>query len=297
MAEATQTELDDVQAAMAERNFAGALRALDELLEQSPEHGDALYFKAVCLRYLQRFAEAGEVLDALLQSYPNNGRAYQELGHWYRDQGRTEDALTAYTQACQQNPALAAAFNARVQILRKLGRDGEAARVYNQLQHLQRLPKPLVAVMDLMHQGKLLKAEDLCRKFLKKFPRHVEAMRLLADLGVRLGVLDDAEFLLESAVEFEPDNAAVRMDYVQVLRKRQRFEQALAEARNLLDMGPANPQYQSIYAVVSMQTGDFDEALRYFDAILDRVPGDPATLTSKGHALKTRGDVVRIESA
>ena len=140
MAEATQTELDDVQAAMAERNFAGALRALDELLEQSPEHGDALYFKAVCLRYLQRFAEAGEVLDALLQSYPNNGRAYQELGHWYRDQGRTEDALTAYTQACQQNPALAAAFNARVQILRKLGRDGEAARVYNQLQHLQRLP-------------------------------------------------------------------------------------------------------------------------------------------------------------
>ncbi len=283
-------ELDDIQAAMAERNFTAALAALDLLLERTPEHGDALYFKAVCLRYLQRFAQAGEALEQLLNLFPNNGRGHQELGHWYRDQGCLEDALTAYTQACAQNPALGAAFNARVQILRKLGRDDEAARVYEQLQHLQRVPKPLLAAMDLVHQGKLLKAEDVCRNFLRKFPDHVEAMRLLADIGVRLGVLDDAEFLLESAVEFAPGNAAVRMDYVQVLRKRQRFEQALTEARKLLDMGPDNPQFQSVYAVTNMQTGDFAEALRYFDIILDRVPGDPATLTSKGHALKTRGD-------
>lgn len=275
---------------MAAQNFGDALQRLDELLEHAPEQGDALYFKAVCLRYRQQFDQAGDVLARLLKLFPGNGRGHQEQGHWYRDQGRFAEALAAYTQACQLNPSLSASFDARLQILRKLGRDAEAAHAYNQLQHLQRLPKPLIAVMDLVYQGKLLKAEDLCRQFLKKFPHHVEAMRLLADIGVRLGVMDDAEFLLESAIEFDPDNVAVRMDYVQVLRKRQRFEQALTEARKLLDAGPANPQFQSIYAVVSMQTGDFDEALEYFDRILERVPGDAATLTSKGHALKTRGD-------
>ena len=61
-----------------------------------------------------------------------------------------------------------------------------------------------MGVIDLVSQGKLLKAEDLCRKFLRKAPHHVEGMRLLADIGIRLGVLADAEFLLESAHRFEP---------------------------------------------------------------------------------------------
>ena len=40
---------------------------------------------------------------------------------------------------------------------------------------------------------------------------------------MRLGVLDDAEFLLEAALRFEPDNMLTRIDYIQALRKRQKF--------------------------------------------------------------------------
>ena len=39
-----------------------------------------------------------------------------------------------------------------------------------------------------------------------------------------------------------------------------------------------------------MQTGDYATALDGFDQVLAKLPGDPGTLTSKGHALKTRGD-------
>ena len=290
MVEVDHSDIDAAQEALASRDFGRALQLLDGLLADAPDHGDALYFKAVCLRYMQRYAEAGQALDTLLTTYPNIGRAHQELGHWCRDQGRIDEALRAYGHACRLNPALLASFNARLQILRKLGRSEEAAHVYNQLQDMRALPEILLAVTDLIHQGKLLKAEDLCRRFLRKSPKHVVGMRLLADIGVRLGVMDDAEFLLESAVEFEPDNAAARMEYVEVLRKRQRFEKALDEARRLLEIAPTNPQYQSIYAVVSMQTGEFDQALDYFDRILERVPADPGTHTSRGHALKTMGD-------
>ena len=38
-----------------------------------------------------------------------------------------------------------------------------------------------------------------------------------------------------------------------------------------------------------MQTGDYQKALKLFDRVLKRLPGDPYTLTSKGHAYKTRG--------
>ena len=44
-------------------------------------------------------------------------------------------------------------------------------------------------------------------------------MRLLAEIGVRFGALDEAEFLLESAVEFEPDTTQLRLDYIKVLRQ------------------------------------------------------------------------------
>ena len=39
-------------------------------------------------------------------------------------------------------------------------------------------------------------------QFLLAHGNHIEAMRLLAQIGVKLDVLDDAEFLLESIVEF-----------------------------------------------------------------------------------------------
>ena len=220
---------------------------------------------------------------------PVSGRAHQEEGHTYRDSGRPGDALRSYERACRFNPGLVASWREQVRILRHQGRFQQAARVKEQLDYFERLPRPLLAVVDLVGQGKLLKAEDLCRKFLQRAPRHVEAMRLLADIGIRFGVLSDAEFLLESAHQFEPGNVRVHIDYIQALRKRQKFGQALDQSKRLLDTSPENPQFQSIHAIVSMQTGDYDAALSQFDKVLERLPGDPVTLTSKGHAYKTCG--------
>ena len=118
-------------------------------------------------------------------------------------------------------------------------------------------------------------------------------MRLLAQIGLRLGILDDAEFLLESAAAFEPDNIQVRLDYIDVLRKRQKFAHSCEEAEALYKRDPDSPLFQSHLAIESMQTGNYDRAFELFDSVLARLPGDPATLTSRGHALKTVGDQER----
>jgi tetratricopeptide (TPR) repeat protein len=272
------------------KRFDEALRDLEPLLEAEPENADALYMCAVCRRYKGEYAAALEQLDRLKDVQPEHGRAYQEEGHTYRDLGRPDDALRAYARACRFNPALEASWRGQLAILVNKGLELQAGQVKAQLDWLQSLPKPLVAVIDLVAQGQLLRAEDLCRQFLRKVPHHVEGMRLLADIGARLGILDDAEFLLDSAARIEPDNVPVRIDLIQVLRKRQKFERALEEAQHLLNISPDNPQFLSLYAIESMQTGDFETALEVFDKVLEKIPGDPGTLTSKGHALKTRGD-------
>ena len=244
---------------------------------------------AVCRRYQGAFDAALATLATLKTLAPESGRAHQEEGHVYRDSGKPGEALRSYRLACQFNPALVASWREQLRILSFQGRFQQASRVKEQLDYFEGLPRPLLAVIDLVGQGKLLKAENLCRKFLHKVPHNVEAMRLLADIGIRFGVLTDAEFLLESAHRFEPDNVRVHIDYIQALRKRQKFGQAHEQSASLLATSPESPQFQSIHAIVSMQTGDYDAALALFDRVLERLPGDPVTLTSKGHAYKTSG--------
>jgi tetratricopeptide (TPR) repeat protein len=290
-AEAHQPTLDvaAIQDKIVARQFDDALQELDAALETDPNNMDALYMSAVCHRYKRNFEVALDLLGRLKILAPENGRAHQEEGHAYRDMGKPDLALEAYARACRYNPALVASWKGRLEILSSNGRKQQAAQVAANLKSMQELPPPLLAVVDLIAQGKLLKAEDLCRQFLQKVPHHTEGMRLLADIGARLGVLDDAEFLLESALKIEPGNTRVHIDFIQVLRKRQKFAQALEQAQQLLATNPQNPQFQSLFAIESMQTGDYDTAIDVFDKILEQLPADPVTLTSKGHAYKTSG--------
>ncbi len=283
-------DLGAIQEKVVAKRFDDALADLSNILQAEPENPDALYMAAVCRRYLRDFGTALRLIGRLKEVSPEHGRAHQEEGHTYRDMGDPDKALTAYARACRFNPALVASWRGQLEILTRKGLEPQAEQVSAQLNSLQQLPPPLLSVLDLIGQRKLLQAEDVCRKFLLKVPHHVEGMRLLADIGVRLGVLDDAEFLLEAALKLEPDNTRVRIDYVQALRKRQKFGAALEQAKMLLEKAPGNLQFKSLFAIESMQTGDYETALATFDEILEQLPADPVTLTSKGHAHKTCGD-------
>lgn len=278
-----------LQKLMQGKQFDHALFYLHGVIEQHPQHADAHYFAAACERYLQRFDQASFHLAQVRAIDPNHSRALQEQGHLFRDRGQLDQAMAFYQQATRQNPSLIACWQSQLAILQQRGDALRAAGVEEQVRYLSALPKPLLAVSDLIAQGKLLKAEQLVRQFLQQVPHHVEAMRLLADVGVKLGILDDAEFLLEAAVKLAPEHLALRVDYLQALRKRQKFQVAMQQATWLLEQRPDNPQFQSLYAIEAMQTGDYDTAVAYLDKVLAKLPGEPTTLTTKGHALKTAG--------
>ena len=284
------TSLSAIQQRIVAREFDGALADLAELRETYPNSEDALYMSALCNRYTRHFQESLTILSRLVELAPDSGRAWQETGHTHRDLGQLEEALRAYTRACQLNSALEGSWKSMQKIATQLERTRQAVYAQSNIERIKKTPQPLVVAADMIAEGKLLRAEDICRDFLKKVPHHIEAMRLLAAIGLKLGVLSDAEFLLESAVLFAPDNVQVRMDYVQALTRRQFYDKALEQSKHLLDSEPDSAQFQSLHAVSAVQAGDLDTALVMFDKVLTTLPNDPRTLTSKGHALKTRGD-------
>jgi tetratricopeptide (TPR) repeat protein len=287
-----ESELDKIKTLIQAKQMDVAEKQLQLIIAKSPKQDEALYMCAVCQRYLGKYSLALQTLAKLKIVIPEHSRAYQELGHVYRAMGNVDAALNSYSQATLINPALEASFRAQIEILYDINRPDlkyRLADLEQQLAALQAMPKTLNAVTDLLAQGKLVKAEKLCKSFLQKFPRNTEGMRLLADIASRLGILEDAEFLLESAVEFSPNNSRVRIDYVKVLRKQQKYQKALRQASILIEQEPQNPQFQSVFAIEAMQSGDFDTAITTFDSILEILPEDPVTLTSRGHALKTQG--------
>ncbi|MEO1661005.1 MAG: sulfotransferase [Pseudomonadota bacterium] len=281
--------LKQAQAAMRAGQFDHAMAAADRILADDPGHIDGLYMAAVAARYSGQTATAASHLAALKQAAPEYGRAFQEEGHLLKATGDAKASLAAFQTATRCNPALTASWQAQVDLLTAEGRYDEAGQSRAQLNRLKALPKELLAVTNHLHEGRILRAEEIARAYLRKHPYDVEGMRLLADIGSRLGVYEDADFLLETAIELAPENIQLRIDHIQVLRKRQKFTAALAQAKSLLEKDPDSPVFLSLFAIESMQAGEYETALLAFESVLKTLPNDPATLTSQGHALKTFG--------
>ena len=283
------TILASAQKALQAGDFAGGLTLVEPLIEGEGGDEQALYIAAVAARYLKRFSDAEDYQNRLRAISPEYGRAWQEAGHLAVARNRPEAAIAAYARAVRFNPALDASWRELARLQAAAGRDVEARAASLQQQRIAALPRELLAVTNHLHEGRLLRAEEICRHYLRMHPRDTEGMRLLAQIGIRQGIFDDAEFLLESAVTFAPDDIQLRLDYIDALHRRQKFERSREEAEALHARDPDNPVFQSHLAIESMQTGDYDRAFELFDQVLEKLPRDPATLTSRGHALKTMG--------
>ena len=217
------------------------------------------------------------------------GRAYQELGHIYRDMGDETKSVIHYRQACELNPALLASWSSLYKYFIKKNNQPAADHAREQIEKLQSLPPALLYIDQIMNEGRLGLAERQCRAFLKKNPTHTYAMSLLSEIANRLGYFDDAEFLLQKAVEFEPNDGDLRMKYATILRKKQKFAETMEQVNILCDQFPDNHAYQAHKASEIMQNGDHEKAIKLLDNIIEKNPYNFSTFTSKGHAQKTLG--------
>lgn len=286
---AHQAAIREAKTQVAAGRLEQALAILAPVLKDAPTHRDALYLKAVSYRYMGNVAAALQTLERLHDRLPGYGRAWQEKGHCHRAMRHADAALDAYLKAVEEDPALYASWEAIADLWLMRGERKKADAARAQAARLKAQPAALLAVQSLIHEGQLVKAEHICRHFLQKNPHDVAAMRLLADIGSRLYVLDDAEFLLESCVILEPDNRHARFDYVGILNKRQKYEKALEEAAILRRSEPGNPAFETVYANQCLAVGHFDDALAVYDAVLDKTPDATGVLMARGHALKTVG--------
>lgn len=187
------------------------------------------------------------------------------------------------------NPSLPASWRALEALYRVAGKPDDSARAGVQVANLAALPAPIVTAFSMFADGEIGQSEQVVRQYLLAHGHHVEAMRLLAKIGMLHDVSDDAELLLEAVLKLQPDYRDARYDYALVLLKRHKHVRAREEMEKLLALDPDNVAYRTTFATVCTGFGDYDQALPVYREVLALTPQEAELHLSIAHALKTLG--------
>jgi tetratricopeptide (TPR) repeat protein len=283
-----ETQLQHVRSLLEQGDFAQALAGARRLLEAQPHHRDALYMMSVSQRYLKRVPEALATLDELQRWHPRFSRLYQERGHCFVAQRDAPRAIEAYETALRLNAALPGSWKKLESLYRLSGKPADAERAAAQMRRIATIAPEVVAAEGMFSEGDLADAEEIVRHYLRnKNPLDTDAMWLLAKIGMKLSILDDAEVLLETVLRIKPDDRVVRHDYAIVLALRHKHQRALEEIDKLLASDPGNRAFRTTHAAILMGLGRHDEALPIYQQVLAETPQDPDLHLSIAHALKT----------
>jgi tetratricopeptide (TPR) repeat protein len=284
-----ETDLQALRALLEAGHFEAALRAAESRLAAQPEDRDLLYMLAVGQRRLGRVPEALATLERLEASHPDYPRLFQERGHCHVAQRAAVPAIAAFEQAVRLNPWLPASWKLLAVLYRMSGQRAKAENAVTESARLASLPTAVLTASSMFADGQVADAEALVRRFLLEHGDHIEGMRLLARIGVKLDVLDDPELLLENVLARVPDYHAARYEYAVVLLMRHKHAQAREQMLKLLEIDAGDRTYRTTFATVCMGLGDYERALPLYRQLLRDAPQDAELHMSMGHALKTLG--------
>jgi tetratricopeptide (TPR) repeat protein len=266
-----------------------ALVAAEVLAVAAPQDRDLLYLIAANQRSLNRIHEALETLRRLEQLHPRFSLLYQERGYCYTTLRDAPRAIEAFLRGVDINPALAKSWSMLERLFRMTGDARNAAAAAERISSLKTLPPEVVRAGSLFSDGDLSAAENILRAYLRTSSDDVEALRLLARIQHQHDVLDEAESLLEAALEIKPDYVAARLDYVRVLIDRQKYLRAREETDTLLRLEPGNKAYLSLYAAACVGLGEYEPAIALYRELLAAPPASADLHVSIGHSLKAVG--------
>ena len=284
---------------------------MEEVLAGEPDHLEARYALAVARRHQHRWPLALDTLSTLLEARPDFGRAHQEAGYNYIALKNFSRAGAAFERAITADPGLINSWKCLAKLYHDAGNTARLAEVTDQVAFLETLPAELLAVVSLLSEDRLADAERLCKRFLQSNKTHAEGMRLLAEIATRNRAYDEAEFLLESCVEFHPTHRHARLQYVNVLMRMQKFARAHAEAEKLLaevqegasrdkgDVGrsllrPADEDnVTALHAAACAGVGRNADAIAGYERLMERHPDNHFHPVSLAHVYKAEGDIDR----
>ena len=280
-----------------EREPQQALLQLSEILAVVPDYTPATLLKTALLRQLADPNEALEQLMPVLRTHPDSAEVLFEYGLTLSALQRGAEAVAALEKVVAAMPDHPEAWRLLADHAAAVGDTDKSEAAH--LKHLRCASQnpDLQKAAAAMIGNELSVAERLLKAYLKAAPTDVTAVRMLAEVAVRVGRNDEAQALLEYCLELAPGFSGARYNLAILLHRTNQSNGALAEVEQLLAEDPKRPGYRNLAAVVCSRIGEYERSSEFYQSLLEEYPDNAKVWLSYAHVLKTEGKREQCEAA
>ena len=258
---------------------ANAVREYKWVLNQLPDHDDALLRLAGLYVEEKEYSKAVALYKKYLEFYPEAARVRYFLGNALLQMHYYEDAIAAYEQVAQKRPHWASIYGRIGYAHAMAGQLGQAADAYGRTLALR--PDSTLVRYQLARlyetEGQLQAAAAEYRTLLEQAPTEPEYRIRLADLlvaeaatGQTTALLKQtrqtqrAEVLLRRAIDLEPNRVEGYWSMGLLLARQQRYPEALAFFEKIAELAPQDAQAHACLGNVYERLGREAEAREHF---------------------------------
>ena len=243
----------------------------EALLATVPENRDVLYLRGDRQRHLGDIPAALATLARSSSCIPASAACTRSAATATWRCGRRPRRSTPSCRRCNINPALPASWSMLEGLYRMTGRGATPAMAAAHVATLASCRAEVVTATALFADGDLAAAEQLVRAFLLKHGDHIEAMRLLARIGMERDVLDDARAAARGRARSSPPTTMPRATTMRrCWLKRHKHARGTEQAQQLLAAEPANRNYRTLLRDACVGLGEHEQAMELYRELLDR---------------------------
>jgi tetratricopeptide (TPR) repeat protein len=292
------------------KDFAGARRDLEVILERFPTLNDALYMLATleldtgardkALEIFRKMSkvnpsdprgmmgqvetllrqgqgpDAVKLIEVELAKAPERNDVRNALANTAVRVGNYERALPEFLKLLAANPKDPSVVLRLAEVYKFMGDDANAAKYYRQAQQI--LPNdpiaPVQLAMLLERQGKTLEAKPIYENVLKIDPGNVAALNNVAYILAEQGTdLDQALTYAERAKQKMPNNIDVSDTLGWIYIKKNLADQAINIFQDLVKKDPNRAVFHYHLAMAYYQKGDKPNAKKAAQTALQKTPG------------------------
>ncbi|MEG4217368.1 tetratricopeptide repeat protein [Microcoleus sp. Pol14C6] len=260
------------------------LLAVAQTIEELSQQGNAAQSAG-------NYTQAESIWRRVIQVYPNNSVAYNNLGDALRQQGKVEEAIIAYRQAIQLDPKFALAYYNLGYTIYNYGRLEEA---YRQAIQVDLKSNTYYYNSD---EAKLEQAITAYRQAIQLDPKFVYAYIGLGDALRDYEKLEDAIAAYRQAIQLDPKFALAYNHLGTALYKQGKLDEEIAAYRQAIQL---DPKYAGAYYNLGhtlYNQGKLEEALAALGQAIELDPKFAEAYAELGNALYNQGKVEKAIAA
>jgi predicted TPR repeat methyltransferase len=193
-------------------HLAAAADIYRAILEQVPDHADAMHYAGVAAHQQGRSEEAAALIERSLTLAPGQADWNSNLGIVRKAQGKLDAAVAAFRRAIVLDPAHVNAHNNLGVLLRAQGHQAESEEAYRAAIAIDPDHQDVHQNLGILFYGqrRMKEAVACFCKVITLDPKHAQALRLLAMAHCVIGEFGKAIEICERWLRAEPESPLAR---------------------------------------------------------------------------------------